>query len=182
MGCNGGQVGTPWKWFTKKGVVSGGDFGDGKLCYDYTMGKCNHHQPTSTFPECSDITQVQPKCGSSCPTNTSIDYAKDKNMAASSYGLMSVDKIKQDIFSYGTATAAFTVYEDFLTYKSGVYQHTSGNALGGHAIKVIGWGNEKGEDYWLCVNSWNRTWGDNGTFKIKQGDSGINNQMHAGLA
>ena len=103
-------------------------------------------------------------------------------MAASSYGLGSVDNIKQDIFSYGTATAAFTVYEDFLTYKSGVYQHTSGNALGGHAIKVIGWGNEKGEDYWLCVNSWNRTWGDNGTFKIKQGDSGINGQMHAGLA
>ena len=37
MGCNGGQVATPWKWFTRKGVVSGGDFGDDKLCYDYTM-------------------------------------------------------------------------------------------------------------------------------------------------
>jgi len=185
MGCNGGQVGTPWKWFTKKGVVTGGDYGDGKLCYDYTMAKCNHHQPQSSFPECDAITQVQPKCDNSCATNTAIDYSKDKHMAASSYGFGrtdTVDKIKTDIFTYGTVTAAFTVYEDFLTYKTGVYQHTTGNALGGHAIKVIGWGNMNGEDYWLCINSWNRTWGDNGTFKIKQGDSGINGQMHAGLA
>lgn len=79
-------------------------------------------------------------------------------------------------------TAAFTVYEDFLTYKSGVYSHSTGSALGGHAIKVIGWGNQDGEDYWLAVNSWNRTWGDQGTFKIKMGDSGIDRQMHAGLA
>ena len=63
-------------------------------------------------------------------------------------------------------TSAFTVYEDFLTYKSGVYQHQTGSALGGHAIKTIGWGTQDGEDYWLCVNSWNNTWGDKGLFKI----------------
>ena len=79
-------------------------------------------------------------------------------------------------------TAAFTVYEDFLTYKSGVYQHQTGSALGGHAIKMIGWGTEDGEDYWLCVNSWNNTWGDQGLFKIKQGDCGINEQIFSGLA
>ena len=49
-----------------------------------------------------------------------------------------------------------------------------------NAIKVIGWGTENGEDYWLCVNSWNDTWGDNGLFKILMGDSGINRHMHAG--
>lgn len=45
FGCNGGQVGTPWKWFEKTGVVTGGAFGEGALCYDYPMSKCNHHQP-----------------------------------------------------------------------------------------------------------------------------------------
>lgn len=30
MGCNGGQIGTPWAWFKKTGVVTGGDFGDDK--------------------------------------------------------------------------------------------------------------------------------------------------------
>lgn len=44
----------------------------------------------------------------------------------------------------------------------GVYQHTTGEEVGGHAIKVIGWGVENGTPYWLCVNSWNTDWGDNG--------------------
>jgi cathepsin B len=47
---------------------------------------------------------------------------------------------------------------------------------------MIGWGVENGQDYWLCVNSWNNTWGEQGTFKILMGDCGINDQIHAGLA
>jgi len=70
---------------------------------------------------------------------------------------------------YGSVTAAFTVYEDFLNYKSGVYKHVSGNALGGHAVKIIGWG----DGYWIVNNSWNDTWGNKGTFNIAFGESGI---------
>jgi cathepsin B len=182
MGCNGGQVGSPWNWFEKKGVVSGGDFGDNALCFDYTMEKCAHHVESTTLKSCDDVAQVAPKCESTCQTNTDITYSDDKNHASSSYGIRGIDKIKEDISTYGTVTAAFTVYEDFLTYKSGVYQHTTGSALGGHAIKLIGYGTEGGEDYWLAVNSWNNTWGDKGTFKILQGNCGIDRQVHAGLA
>lgn len=32
MGCNGGQIGSPWNWFNKTGVVTGGDFGDKTTC------------------------------------------------------------------------------------------------------------------------------------------------------
>ena len=44
--------------------------------------------------------------------------------------------------------------------KSGVYQHVSGSYLGGHAIKLLGWGVDKatGAPYWLCANSWNEDW------------------------
>jgi len=180
FGCNGGQVGTPWGWFKSTGVVTGGDFGDGALCYDYTMDKCAHHVESTTLSPCDAITTKEPVCDGTCHTKTSINYKNDKYFGSSSYGFNTVNAIKQDIYTYGTVTAAFTVYEDFLTYSSGVYQHTTGSALGGHAIKVIGWGNESGLDYWLCVNSWNNTWGDHGLFKIKMGDSGINGQMHAG--
>ena len=184
MGCNGGQVGSPWGWFSRSGVVTGGDFGSSGTCYNYTMDKCAHHVTDPTLKSCDDITQVQPTCSKTCPDSDSLTYADDKHMATSSYGFGAfgnIDKIKADIAKYGTVTAAFTVYEDFLTYKSGVYQHQTGSALGGHAIKTIGWGTENGEDYWLCVNSWNNTWGDKGTFKIKMGNCGINAQMHAGL-
>ena len=182
FGCNGGQVGSPWAWFTKHGVVSGGDFGEGELCYDYTMPKCAHHVENPDLTPCEDIPQVAPQCKSTCQTNSSIAYADDKVKGASSYSIHFVNNIKQEIFEHGTVTAAFTVYEDFLTYQSGVYTHQTGSALGGHAIKMIGWGTENGEDYWLCVNSWNNTWGDQGTFKIKMGECGINAQVHAGLA
>lgn len=182
MGCNGGQVGTPWNWFKSTGVVTGGDFGTTGTCFDYTMPQCAHHvAATPTMPSCDDITQVEPQCTKTCPSDANIAYGNDKHFGASSYALNGIDTIKADIMKYGSVTSAFTVYEDFLTYTSGVYVHKTGSALGGHAIKTIGWGNENGVDYWLCVNSWNNTWGDQGTFKIMMGDCGIDNQVHAGL-
>jgi len=90
--------------------------------------------------------------------------------------LSSIDDIKKDLTTYGSVTAAFTVYEDFLNYKSGVYKHITGKALGGHAVKIIGYG----VDHWIVVNSWNDSWGDQGTFQIAYGDSGIDSQCHAG--
>lgn len=127
------------------------------------------------MPSCDDIKQVAPICpATDCPSDSNIKVADDHHFAESSYSVRGVDNIKAELAAHGTLTAAFTVYEDFLAYKSGVYSHQTGSALGGHAIKVIGWGTENGEDYWLCVNSWNNTWGDKGTFKIKQGDCGIN--------
>lgn len=78
---------------------------------------------------------------------------------------------------------AFTVYADFLTYRSGVYQHTTGEELGGHAIKILGWGVEDGTDYWLVANSWNEDWGDKGFFKILRGsdECGIESGIVAGI-
>ena len=145
------------------------------------MEECAHHVTSKTMPSCDDAKQVAPTCTKKCVDDATRTYSKDKHYATSSYGFPSIDNIKADIVKHGTVTAAFTVYEDFLTYKSGVYQHTTGKALGGHAIKTIGWGTEDGEDYWLCVNSWNNTWGDKGTFKIKM-DEIDSQQMHAGLA
>lgn len=48
---------------------------------------------------------------------------------------------------------------------TGVYQHVTGEMLGGHAIKILGWGEENGTPYWLAANSWNSDWGDKGTTK-----------------
>jgi len=60
-----------------------------------------------------------------------------------------------------------------MQYKSGVYQHTTGGFLGGHAVKCIGWGVEGGVAYWLLANSWGPNWGMNGYVKFKQGDCNI---------
>ena len=69
----------------------------------------------------------------------------------------------------GPVETAFDVFSDFLNYKSGVYQHVTGNLLGSHAVKILGWGVENGTPYWLAANSWNTDWGDKGFFKILRG-------------
>lgn len=66
----------------------------------------------------------------------------------------------------------------------GVYIKTeNATLLGGHAVKLIGWGEEFGVPYWLMVNSWNDQWGDRGVFKIRRGtnECGIDNSTTAGV-
>ena len=72
----------------------------------------------------------------------------------------------------------FTVYQDFFNYKSGIYKHVSGGVAGGHAVKMLGWGVENGQEYWLCANSWGADWGLSGFFKIAVGDSGIDQAVY----
>ena len=40
----------------------------------------------------------------------------------------------------GPVTASMIVHADFIIYWTGVYSHRIGPALGGHAVKIIGWG------------------------------------------
>ena len=104
---------------------------------------------------------------------TSPKY-KCKN--ASPKGFTTTDAIKEEIQTNGPVETRFNVYSDFMNYKSGVYTHTTGYLEGGHAVKLIGWGNEQGKDYWLCANSWNTSWGMKGFFKMDINDnkSGMN--------
>jgi cathepsin B len=88
-----------------------------------------------------------------------------------------------ELMTNGPVEAAFTVYADFVNYKSGVYQHIEGPELGGHAIRMLGWGVENGTPYWLIANSWNYDWGMNGTFKMLRGEDhcGIESSVVAAL-
>jgi cathepsin B len=174
MGCNGGQPGMAWRYFKTTGIVTGGnydDIGKGDSCYPYKFESCAHHIDDPSRPACDKTPSGK---AAQCPTTCSekgyqVSYSKDIYRADSSYSLSGEDAIKRDILQYGPVSAAFTVYEDFPAYKSGVYHHVSGEALGGHAVKIIGWGEENGTPYWLIMNSWNEMWGDKGTFKIKRG-------------
>ena len=39
-----------------------------------------------------------------------------------------------------------------MAYAGGVYKHTTGGLLGGHAVKLTGWGEEDGQKYWKIAN------------------------------
>ena len=58
-----------------------------------------------------------------------------------------------------------------MSYRGGVYSHVYGGLAGGHAVKLIGWGVENGQEYWLCANSWGPSWGERGFFKMSVNDT-----------
>ena len=47
--------------------------------------------------------------------------------------------------------------------------HARTDYIGGHAVKLIGWGSDNGTDYWIAANSWSPQWGIDGFFYILQG-------------
>lgn len=81
--------------------------------------------------------------------------------------------IQEEIQKNGPINTGFKVYDDFLNYKSGVYVKNSDKLLGGHAVKIIGWGVENNVNYWIVQNSWTESWGEKGYFRIKFGECGI---------
>lgn len=182
MGCNGGQLYPAWEYWKLNGLVSGGLYGDKATCQPYSMPPCAHHTTSPKYPACPSDEYPTPKCKKTCTPESGLDYKEDKTHAHRVYEVIGAAHIKAEIATNGPVEGAFTVYEDFITYKSGVYKHTTGKALGGHAIRILGYGTENGEDYWLCANSWNETWGDNGYFKIRRGhnECGIENSAVAG--
>merc|ERR1719247_696958 len=188
MGCNGGQPAGAWNWFTKKGVSTGGDYedvGTGTTCKPYTLHSCAHHSdPAPGTPACEDLpTYKTPECTNTCSESAyGTDYKDDKMKASSSYAVKGVTNMQKELMEKGTLSVALSVYEDFESYTGGVYQHVEGKYLGGHAVKMIGWGVDNGVPYWLCVNSWNYGWGEEGLFRILRGSNecGIEGSVVAG--
>jgi len=156
FGCNGGYLDHAWKFLENSGIVT-------EKCWSYKSGggavpKCN------TFKSCEDGSPVK---------NYFVKKGTSKTFGGEA-------AIKNEIYTNGPIETGFTVYQDFMSYKSGIYEHKSGGVLGGHAVKIIGWGVEGGIKYWICANSWNTVWGDSGFFKIKQGQCGIDSNGIAG--
>jgi cathepsin B len=69
-----------------------------------------------------------------------------------------------------------------MQYESGIYKHVSGGLLGGHAVVIVGWGVEDGTNYWIAQNSWAADWGEEGYFRIAEGECNFDSQGIAGEA
>lgn len=182
FGCNGGFPSSAWRYWVSHGIVSGGPYNSGSGCQPYEIAPCEHHVPGSR-PNCTN--GKTPKCVKQCEASYSTPYKEDLHFGSSSYSISSnMEQIQTEIMKNGPVEAAMMVYDDFLLYKSGVYHHVHGLRLGGHAVKVLGWGTEDGVAYWLVANSWNYDWGDGGFFKILRGknEGGIESGIVAGLA
>ncbi|CAD5207339.1 unnamed protein product [Bursaphelenchus okinawaensis] len=182
LGCFGGAPEAAWVYYMTKGLVSGGAYGDNSTCRSYPFAPCEHHVP-GPKPACGGYSKT-PKCERTCSESSGLTYNNDIHQGKIGFPVRIGEWwIKNEIYNNGPVEAGFTVFEDFINYKSGVYQHKAGKMLGGHAVKIIGWGVENGTNYWLVANSWNEDWGVKGYFKILRGHfhCGIEYRVSAGL-
>ncbi|KAL4363975.1 hypothetical protein GQ457_04G035130 [Hibiscus cannabinus] len=169
-GCGGGLSITAWRYFVSNGVVT-------EKCDPYfdPIG-CSHPGCKPTYPT--------PECVKKCVKGDLL-WNESKHYSVDSYLVKQQPAdIMAEVYKNGPVQVSFIVYEDFAHYKSGVYKHVTGEVLGGHSVKLIGWGtSDEGEDYWLLANQWNRSWGDDGFFKIIRGvnECGIEDEVVAGL-
>jgi len=160
-GCNGGALDLTWLDLMEKGVVP-------ESCKPY-RGKdekctdtCDNHRPMTKY------------------------YAKSAYSPYAPYDIEeTVRLIQEEIMTNGPVEAGFYVFEDFDSYRSGVYQRRSVVLSGAHAVKIIGWGTDKTTHipYWLIANSWGESWGERGFFRMRRGtnECNIENEVVAGL-
>jgi len=180
-GCGGGDPAAAWQYWVGSGVVDGGNYG-GDGCAPYSLPECDHHVNGTRQP-CPQAEYPTPDCPSTCSNGADFEGSKHYGNQAYSVG-PDVTAIQTEIMTNGPVEVAFTVYEDFLAYKDGVYVYTTGAALGGHAVKMLGWGvwTDGTTPYWIVANSWNDDWGNKGYFLIRRGtdECGIEDDVQAG--
>lgn len=139
-GCNGGLAKTALDYVKANGLVP-------EACYPYkAVGEAC---PT----KCKDGSDW--KKAHVCKFNDKVDCSQDAGMK----------KCLVDL-KYNAITVRMIVYNDFMAYKGGIYCHKTGNSLGGHAIRAVGYGTTP-VIHLTCANSWGPSWGEKGYFRIE---------------
>jgi len=167
---------------TSSGIVnpSGGGTG-GKSPYSYeisakvdTKYSIPRTREPKELPYCIDISGLYfDRCLNS-------KKAMRKYRASTVYNLeKSANALMYDIYKYGPTMAGFMVFPSFVSpgytgKKIYTREDTlNSDAAGGHAIRVVGWGEEEQGGrlvkYWIIANSWGTDWGEDGYFKLERG-------------
>lgn len=147
--CKGGSLLNVWSYIDSSGIVS-------QDCMPYESGGLpgNETIPDCPLPGCSGSGDGTPY---KCPVAHTM---LDSDVA-----------IQQAVMTVSAVETGFVVMEDFMNYESGIYSYKEGVQLGGHAVKIVGWGTQYGgpwktKGYWIVQNSWGPSWGESGYFRI----------------
>ena len=203
--CDGGYPTSAWLHVMREGLVTGGQynhtgpFGDLGLCSAYSLPHCHHHGPRGEDPYPAEGHKGckpfdSPQCPRACDGSARQPFDSMKNVYKASGGQDVVHELDGEkammhaLATHGSLSVSMDVYEDFENYQSGVYHNVKGKNLGGHAVRLVGWGEEEAHEtvegaessstskrnstavkYWKIANSWNRYWGEDGYFRIRRG-------------
>lgn len=118
------------------------------------------------MPSTSAASGEDASCSSKCSDSSS---RSQKISSVNTPG--NPDAVKAAL-KHGPLVTTLDVYADFMVYGSGVYKHTTGDYMGGHAVSIVGFDDSKRA--WLIRNSWGSDWGDHGFAWVSYDDeSGV---------
>ena len=160
-GCNGGLMEYAFTWISKNGIEKEED-------YPYIGRKETCKADPSKYIDMKVTGFV--KLGKSSSTWAPVDE----------------EEIKE--FLYETGPLAVALNANILqTYTGGVIDIPSSQCPTSginHAVTMVGYGHDEdsGKDYWTIKNSWGKSWGEEGYFRIKRGSGtcGINCYITSG--
>ena len=154
-GCNGGLMEYTYTWIQKNGIMLDSD-------YPYKGMKSTCKSDKSKYVDM--VVTGYFKLGNSYSTYSCVDE----------------DEIKEFLYETGPLAAALNA-DPLQTYSSGILDVNSTKCpVSGinHAVLIVGYGTDPtvGLDYWIIKNSWGKSWGESGYFRIRRGNGtcGIN--------
>jgi len=139
--CGGGGCGIGWLSGEAAAFLSSRGVPD-EACMPYTSGS------TSEDVACSNL----------CADASARTYKIASYTMPSHFG--TGREVVKEALKNGPLVTSMRVYADFVTYAGGIYKHVSGPSLGGHAISLIGY--DENKRAWLIRNSWGMEWGEAG--------------------
>ena len=146
---------------------------------DCTNG-CNGGNPYSVFMNSQTLPVVEnwcdayearkDVCGGFCSNGNIYNGLQNSVKYVGTLGNDGVKQMQLEIMMNGPGVVTFQIFSDFYSYSSGVYIiSVNATAVGYHSASLVGWGVENGVPYWLCQNSWGKSWGEQGYFRIRRG-------------
>ena len=152
-GCNGGLMEYAFEWIKENGIMKEED-------YPYTGYKGTCKADPSKYIDMK-VTGYK-KLGSSTSTWSPVDE----------------DEVKEFLYETGPLSVALNA-NPLQTYTGGVLDPSNCPVSGiNHAVTLVGYGYDSasGKYYWIVKNSWGKSWGENGYFRIRRGNGtcGIN--------
>lgn len=135
----------------------------------YTSFKTRGVTSEANFPYSRAFNGSNPFCSTAGDRDLHTARISDSTV------LQSMVARKNWLTQVGPCTASFHVFDDFFSYRSGVYHHVSGQEAGLHNVMIVGY--SEAEQCWICKNSWGTGWGMQGFFKIAYGECGIDTEF-----